>query len=51
MVPRFMPDLDHASKWFPTVMVPPVRPPRRTLQYWLKVLMPSIEGALYRVVS
>ncbi len=46
MVPRFMPCWAQASKWLPTVMVPPVRFDWRTLQYWLKVLLPSMEGAL-----
>ncbi len=41
-----MPWLAQASKWLPVVMVPPVRLDCRTLQYWLKVLVPSMEGAL-----
>lgn len=46
-----MPWLDQASKWLPVVMVPPVRFDWRTLQYCLKVLVPSIEGWFTRVVS
>ncbi len=51
MVPSRMPARAQASKWFPVVMVPPVRFVCRTLQNCLKVLIPSMEGALYRVVS
>lgn len=45
-----MPAFCQAVKKLPVVTVPPVRLLRRMAQYWLKVAVPSIEGALVRVV-
>lgn len=45
-----MPALAQALKKLPVVTVPPVRLDRRIAQYWLKVLVPSMDGALVRVV-
>jgi hypothetical protein len=43
-----MPNLAQALKWFPVVTLPEVRFDWRTDQNWVKVLVPSIEGALTR---
>jgi hypothetical protein len=50
-VPRFMPWLAQALKWLAMVTVPLVRPPLRTEMYWLKVLVPTMDGSLVRVSS
>ena len=40
---------DLPLKWLAVLTVPPTRFCVRMLQYWVKVLVPSIEGALTRV--
>jgi hypothetical protein len=45
-----MPTFAHALKKFPVVIVPPMRLEVRIAQYWLNVRVPSIDGALYRVL-
>jgi hypothetical protein len=46
-----MPWLFQALKWLAMVTVPLVRPPLRTEMYWLKVLVPMMDGSLVRVSS
>jgi hypothetical protein len=44
-----MPKLAHALKWFAVVTVPELRLLWRTDQYWVKVDVPMMDGALVRV--